>query len=138
MCTQTSNAKPDSKAVEINTYNYLAWEEEPLKVYENCTKAVYDEARSSIRNLDKEKGAWLTPMKGHGCANKTSGSKHIHKGGLQLWLKKYKGAWAILSERGRRSTSSSAGARASTTLTSPWHLCWRYAEVFFCICCGMR
>jgi len=88
--------KPNAKQKQIDNYEYLEWEEKPIKVYDDLTKHTYDEARTTIRNLDKEPKNWLTPFKGHGCANKTSGSKHIHKGGLQLWLKKFKGKqWAI-------------------------------------------
>jgi len=98
---KASSAKPNSKQAEIDGYEYKEWSDTPFKVYEDGRKVTYDEARVAICSLDKEKGAWLTPLKGHCSANKTSGSKQIHRGGLQLWLKKYKGSWAIYLGQGQ-------------------------------------
>ena len=123
---QAATGRKDAKQLAIDNYEYLAWATAPLKEWDDASKGTYDEARKQIRNLDKDADQWLTPFKGHGSANKKSGSKHIHKGGMQFWLKKLKGKWVVYGGRGQ-DPKELIGEQA--TFEEPYETMWDRCEV---------
>ena len=73
------------------------WSPSPARVFSDydCNPAVYDKVRFLVTSLDPDPAQWVTPRSGAPGGNKIAGSKHVHSSGLQLWIKRHEGKWAV-------------------------------------------